>query len=262
MLSSQPSSEGGNEQSCVRQPTPLVELREYDLKPDQVNTYLKHTSAKSDLRQSLTPLRLFTMPETGGSLNVATHLYYWADGFAGRNEGRASMAANADWKEYLKTAKGCMNSQQSTIFVEAPIVQSFDEVCGLEPGKAEEALATDRQDYDYRDCVYEIRRYQLKLGYDTVPNFLKWFTVGLPSKLNAEGTDPTTSLITLLYSEVGNLNEVIEIWRHGGGTAAMERSREASRGASEWRRAIGEIAELAVKCTSTVHKPLPFSPLR
>ncbi|KAL3914643.1 MAG: hypothetical protein SGILL_006021, partial [Bacillariaceae sp.] len=42
--------------------------------------------------------------------------------------------------------------------------------------------------------ILEIRRYYLKLGYDTVPNFLSLYGDGLPSKLSAQGTDPETSL--------------------------------------------------------------------
>merc|ERR1712172_164832 len=86
------------------------------------------------------------------------------------------------------------------------------------------------------NTIFEVRRYQLQLGYDTVPRFLSLYQEGLPSKLNeATGKDPTTSLITLLYSEVGPLNHVIEVWKHGNGTAAMERSRVAARQAQEWR---------------------------
>jgi hypothetical protein len=112
------------------------------------------------------------------------------------------------------------------------------------------------------DCILEIRRYKLILGYDTVPRFLSLYKAGLASKLNAQGTDPTTSLVTVMYSEVGRLNEVLEIWRHGAGARAMERSRVAARGAPEWRSAVAEIAGLAVDFTSTIHRPTSFSPLQ
>mmetsp|Transcript_17044 Transcript_17044/g.20812 ORF Transcript_17044/g.20812 Transcript_17044/m.20812 type:complete len:283 (+) Transcript_17044:137-985(+) len=241
---------------------PIIELREYELIPSQVPLYTTSTTKASDLRKSLTPLRLFTMPETGGQLNVATHLYYYNGGFEERNERRAGMGSSLEWKEYLNHARTCMVSQKSTIFVEAPLVSKTEGVCGLKPGSAESQLNMLAQDGSVidQDCIYEIRRYQLKLGYDTVPKFLKLYEDGLPSKLIAPGTDPTTSLVTLLYSEVGQLNEVIEIWRHGS-MSAMEQSRVASRSAKEWRKAIAEIANLANVFTSTIHKPLSFSPL-
>jgi len=249
-------------------PTPIIELREYDLLPSQVPNYTRLTTQSSELRKTLTPLRLFTLPETGGGLNVATHFYYFGGGFEERNGRRKGMGQSDEWKEYLKFARPCMKSQKSTIFVEAPLVKEIEDVCGLAPGLAEAHLerifnstGDNSDDATNSDCIYEIRRYQLKLGYDTVPNFLSLYKAGLPSKLSAPGTDPTTALITLLYSEVGQLNEVIELWRHGS-TGAMERSRVASRSAQEWRSSIAQIADLATVFTSSIHKPMSFSPLK
>ena len=238
--------------------TPIIELREYPLHPSETQAYIKLTVNASDLRKSLTPLRMFSMPETGGLLNCATHLYYFDGGFEERNERRADMGKNQDWKAYLGKVRKCMVSQKSTIFVEAPLVKEMEGICGLSPGKAEEILNSSEGG---TNSIFELRRYQLKLGYDTVPKFLKLYGEGLPSKLNAKGTDPTTFLLTLLYSEVGPLNEVIEIWRHGS-TTAMEKSRVAARSAEEWRNSIAEIANLSTTFTSTIHKPLPFSPMR
>lgn len=244
-----------------------MELREYELHPSQAVSYVQHTTEGSDLRKSLTPLRMFSIPETGGKLNVATHLYYFQGGFEERNNRRAKMGQSNDWKSYLKNVRPCMISQKSNIFVEAPLVMEMkDEICGLSPGRAEEMLNM-YEDIDGAkgmsdpECIIECRRYQLKLGYDTVPKFMDLYAKGLPSKLNASGTDSTTSLISLLYSEVGQLNEVIEIWRHGS-TSAMEISRNASRSSNKWRDSIANIANLTNIFTNTIHKPLTFSPIR
>ena len=56
--------------------------------------------------------------------------------------------------------------------------------CGLEPGNAEQKLEGIAAGTGMG--VYEIQRYQLKLGYDTVPNFLQLYDEVLPSKLNAD----------------------------------------------------------------------------
>lgn len=232
---------------------PIVELREYELIPSKVMEYIKETTSASDLRKSLTPLRMFTMPETGGNINVATHLYYFEGGFEERNQKRQNMGTNQDWKDYLQKARPCMVNQKSNIFVEAPIVHQMDKISGLKFRNEDIPSNTD--------SIFEFRRYQLKLGYDTIPLFLELYEKGLPSKLSAPGTDPSTQLITILYSDVGQLNEVIEIWKHGS-TDAMERSRVAARSANDWRKCIGEIANLANVFTCTIHKPLSFSPLR
>jgi hypothetical protein len=235
---------------------PIVELREYVLRPEHAASYMQATAESAELRKSLVPLRFFSLPETGGQLHVATHAYYYEGGHAERDAKRNAMGANADWKAYISTCRPYADTQQSNIFVEAPLVKTMTQGGGVQ------GLASIPGELPGDNSILEIRRYKLKLGYDTVPKFLELYGAGLPSKLNAVGTDPTTSLVTLLYTEVGRLNEVIEIWRHGNGTQAMEQSRQAARGAQEWRQAIGSIADLALEFTSTIHKPTAFSPIK
>jgi hypothetical protein len=245
---------------------PIVELREYVLRPEHAASYMQATAETADLRQSLVPLRFFSLPETGGQLHVATHVYYYEGGHAERDAKRNAMGANDDWKAYVGACRPYADTQHSNIFVEAPLVQQQQQSSiGLlgGGGGGVQGLATIPGELPGGDnSILEIRRYKLKLGYDTVPKFLELYGAGLPSKLNAAGTDPTTSLVTLMYTEVGRLNEVIEIWRHGNGTQAMEQSRQAARGAREWRLAIGSIADLALEFTSTIHKPTAFSPIK
>ena len=230
----------------------IVELREYFLFPEHASSFMDEASASSDLRKKMSPLRFFTQPETGGQLHVATHSYYYEGGLSQRDQVRKSMAENSEWKAFVSSTRKYVQSQKSTIFVEAPLVRELNlpglgNILDPQPGS---------------DSIIELRRYNLQLGYDTVPKFLKLYGAGLPSKLNAEGTDPTTTLLTLLYSEVGRLNEVIEVWRHGNGVTAMEQSRVAARQAKEWRSSIASIADLAIEFTATIHKPLPFSPIK
>jgi hypothetical protein len=241
--------------------TPIIELREYEIAPQYVAPYTQATSDASTLRKELLPMRLFSFPETGGKLNVATHIYYFEGGYEERNQKRKNMGTNNDWNDYLSTVRPFMMNQKSTVFVEAPLVANMEGICGLKPGNIETLLQKTGTSELPDSSIIELRRYQLKLGYDTVPKFLELYGRGLPSKLNAPGTDPTTMLVTILYTEVGQLNEVIEIWRHGS-TSAMERSRVAARAATEWRRSIAEIAGLANVFTNTIHKPLLFSPLK
>jgi len=250
--------------TVTTQATPIVELREYDIRPEHGNTYTKATNEKGNLRKSLSPLTFFGMSETGGSLNVATHLYYFAGGFEERTKVRGNMGKNKEFASHLEIVRPYMTHQKSTIFVEAPLVNDIEEVCGLAPTNVEAMLNNmypEKGNQQHDNSIIEMRKYQLKLGYDTVPQFLKLYGNGLPSKLKASGTDPTTSLVTLLYSEVGQLNEVIEIWRHGS-ISAMEQSRVAARSATEWRNSIAEIAGLANVFTCSIHKPMEFSPLK
>ena len=118
--------------------TPIIELREDTLFPQHVDSYHKATTDASFTRKELLPLRLFSFPETGGRLNVATHLYYFQGGFQERNERRKAMETNnPDWQAYLQSVQPFMVDQKSTIFVEAPLVSEIDGVCGLTPGNIE-----------------------------------------------------------------------------------------------------------------------------
>ena len=237
--------------SSTAAPPGLVELREYVLRPDKAAAYLAATQDAAAVRHDLVPTRLCSMPETGGQLQVFTHWYYYDD-HKSRDAARAGMPKDPRWVEYLAKIRPFVDTQTSTIFTEAPLVEEF----GLHSLKNATCPSKEGLDKDQQDPIYELRRYQLKLGYDTVPKFMSHYAAGLPSKLAAPGTHPSTSLCSVVHSDIGTLNEVIECWRHGAGTEAMMASRQAARGASEWRDAIASIAELAVSFRSTVHRPV------
>ena len=231
---------------------PVVELREDFLFPQYSKSYFGHFQDAQHEKMTTDPSRLcfVSRSELGGPLNAATHAYYFSGGLAELQEERAKEESN----KAVDGLDAYIQAQQSSVYVEAPLVkEQSDFIVGLENtmvGPSE------------KNSILEIRRYNLRLGYDTVPKFLDLYGAGLPSKIEAPGNDPTTSLVTLLYSEVGRLNEVIEIWSHGDGVPAMERSRVAARKAQEWRTAIASIAELAIEFRSTIHRPIlaPFPP--
>ena len=241
---------------------PIVELRQYQLHPSATASYTKNTIQSSDLRKNL-PLAFFGFPETGSiPLNTAVHFYHYPQGTRQRKDERAALAKKDEWKQYLGGVKECMMQQKSEIFIEAGLVKDFEQVKGLEYWVENDAS----KNISGGGSIVELRKYQLKLGYDTVPNFLKLYSQALPSKLNAVGTHPTTELVTILVSDVGSLNTVYEVWKHGGGSScgmeAMEQSRQASRGAKEWRTGIADIAKLATSFDTSILKPAQFSPLQ
>lgn len=234
---------------------PVIELREDVLFPRYIENYV-HTIYKDDsLRRSCSDQWCFTShPEIGGVTNVINHAYFFEGGLPERQElVRKAEQEHPEWKSAEDSLAPFIQSQQSSLFVEASLVKATNLV-GM-AGQLQHSQ-TPRDEPWNDKTVLEFRRYYLKLGYDTVPKFLKLYGAGLPSKLSAPGTDPSTSLMTVLYSEVGRLNEVIEIWDHGDGVEAMETSRVAARGATEWRNAIAGIAKLAIEFRCTIHKPL------
>ena len=53
----------------------IIEFRLYALQIGSALKYINATRQNASLRKELFPLRLFSLPETGGQLNLATHLY-------------------------------------------------------------------------------------------------------------------------------------------------------------------------------------------
>ena len=229
-----------------RRMSSMVELREDRLHPGAASEWAAAFQS-SAVRSS--QLRTATLPEVGGVLDVATTTYSWS-GHEERSAYYAALAADP-----LDHSGGrWVAERKSCLYVEPPLVADFG-LHGLANAAPPEGASGGGG-----DAIYELRRYQLQLGYKTVPRFLELYAGGLPSKLAAPGTDPSSSLVTVLNTEVGSLNEVIELWRHGRGTVAMDQSRQAARGAAPWREAIGSIAALAVSFTTSIHRPLPSAP--
>ncbi|KAL3822789.1 hypothetical protein ACHAXA_005954 [Cyclostephanos tholiformis] len=281
-------------------------------------------------RDRLLPLAFVGLPETGAiSLDTLVQLYHYPGGHVERSDG-LSIATSSSASSYVRDKASTHQyhsecgiddpsliiRRSSEIYVEAPLVGDIESITGLRywinndgggvgttadvdvdgEGHPPPPHGEGGGDNGSTAAIVELRKYQLRLGYDTVPNFLRIYSDALPSKLNARGTHPTTQLITVLVSDVGRLNTVYEVWKHGGGggggttiadadaehdatanTApasspprrrhrcglrAMEISRAASRNVAEWRDGIRRIADLAVTFDTTILRPLARSPLR
>lgn len=197
---------------------------------------------------------------------MATHAYYYEGGLEERNARRHALDGSPEWQTYQYRTRDHHLEQHSNTYSEAPFVRDgvFAQVKGLSSNPDTASTVSDNAhgDDSHNSSIIELRRYQLQLGYDTVPKFLDLYTAGLRSKLEAPGTDPSTSLVSVLYSDVGQLNEVLEIWFHGKGHSAMDASRHSARKATEWKQAIANIAPLALTFQTTIHRPTAFSPLR
>ena len=262
----------------------IVELRKLHLYPAGTSIYIQSINDASPLLQKHLPLAFVGLPETGAiELDTAVHLYYYGDGHAERLAKQALMSHDANMMQYVGDVEACLLQQSSEIYVEASIVKDFDEITGLKYwtslGENNDDISGDNYVDDSgsiksSSAIVELRKYQLRLGYETVPKFLGAYSEALPYKLKALGTHPTTELVTILNTEIGSLNTVYEVWKHGGkiprhednthycGYSAMEMSRQASRGVVEWRNGIAQIAELAVTFDTTILKPMECSPLQ
>ncbi|GBF99804.1 hypothetical protein Rsub_12557 [Raphidocelis subcapitata] len=224
----------------------VLEVREYTLHPAGMKAYLKLTAEHAELRRSLLPfLGMFTC-DTGGELNVVTHLYAY-ESMAAREAARAAAAKDAQWVAYVDAGRQYMQKQASRIMLEAtglyaatgaPGAAAFAPPSGAGPG------------------MYELRQYQLHPGYGSVPKLLKAFEEGLPDKIAA---DPEGRLVSFAYSDVGTLNSVMELWRYPNAAACI-RARQAARQVPKWRETIAAVTPGVQTFTTSFLTPCPFSP--
>jgi hypothetical protein len=223
-----------------------VELREYSLKPSRAAAFQKLANASGALRKQLAPLRLFATSDAGGELNTVFHFYYHTS-LQSRADAARGLREHAQWSALEGDAAQCCDKQSCNIYAEAPFVaESYGGMA------TEHIAATDRC-----PAIYELRRYRLVLGYDTVPRFMDCFSSGLSSKLLASH-EAGSRFCSLLYTEVGSLNEVVELWRHNG-VSGMEQARVLSRQSQPWKKAVARIAPLALSFSNTLLTPAPFS---
>ena len=222
----------------------FFELRQDVILPDEMPSYVAEHEQTAAHRQQLFPGWLGSWKtELGGELSELHQLYHWPS----YNDRDAAMkeANSANWKD--------MSSGAAAIFVEATDCLA---AAGL-PGARGYSLSKPAAAVG-ETVAWEIRTYQLVLGYSTVPKFLELYSDGLKDKLAADDSGAST-LVTLLYSDNGPLNVVHEIWRHESMQRAQD-SRIASRKAHTWRSAVEQIAEISTSFETRYIRPLPGAP--
>ena len=106
--------------------------------------------------------------------------------------------------------------------------------------------------------MFELRAYQLELGYNPIPKLIAHMADGLPSKL-ASDPDEKGALIGMFYSDVGRLNRFVEVWRYDSAQNHIA-AREAARGAQAWRACVGHIAPMVQMFDTKLTEPTRCSP--
>jgi hypothetical protein len=257
--------------SSSSSPPGFFELRTDQVIPGKLNAYLDEYNHTAPERLKLLPGWLgMWKTELGGSVHSVQHLYQWND-YDQRDRARAAIEDHPMWLSNSEALNGGgadqdnllplpslrekLSSSESVVMMEATDLLHS---CGL-PGAAgfTQAQSGDTSAIS-APVTWELRQYQLVLGYATVPKFLALYGEGLADKLAADDSG-ASQLATLLYSDCGSLNVVVELWRHESMQRAQE-SRKASRQASKWKAAINEIAQISTRFETTYMRPLRASP--
>lgn len=228
----------------------LWEQRSYTLHPAGIKAWCQLTDEAAMLRKTLNPAFVGMFhTDTGGDLSTVTHFYAY-ENMLHRTRVRAALAKNLDWQRYIDAARPHVQRQESTLFLDCVAVR---EAAKLPPMAN---LIMPPIGRVRRAACFELRTYQLVLGYNPVPRMVEEFVKGIPAKLSAADYG---QLIMVAASEVGDLNKVIELWRFDDAASCLQH-REASRRQPAWKAAIGAIAPSVQSFNTTLLTPLACSP--
>lgn len=231
----------------------MIEMRSYTLQPKGMAEFIKLCEENSTLRRTLLPLIGIFKVETGvvasgnASLNTIIHFYGYKD-HEERDRTRSKSLQSSDWQKYISESREFVSCQESTIYI--PALSSLS-------GPVSRLMA-DSLDTTTDSSLYELRQTQLIPGYGSVPNLVKEFEKGLPMKMAA---DNEGKLVFMAYSDVGMLNNFIELWRYPS-TQACINARQKSREVQAWRNTIAAIAPGVQSFTTAFLRPLSLSPLK
>ncbi|KAG2489369.1 hypothetical protein HYH03_012199 [Edaphochlamys debaryana] len=225
----------------------LIEIREYTLKPEGMGAFMKVSAEYADVRKELLPfLGLFTC-DVGSCLHRVTHLYAY-DSFEQRDAVRGAAVRDPRWQQFIELSRPHVQYQENKVMLEAqPIYRALQL-----PPTARFAPPPKRPG----KVVYEMRSYQLHPGYGSVPKLVEAFSAGLPAKVKA---DPEGRLVFFGHTDVGMLNNVVELWRYPSAQACI-RARQSARTVPQWRETIAAVTPGVQHFTSAFLHPAPFSP--
>ncbi|CAE7260262.1 unnamed protein product [Symbiodinium natans] len=248
--------------AAARRSPGLLELRELEARPEKLLALLPALQASARYADLVGQQVLGAWTtDIGASCGRVYLLQRWAD-YDSRDEGLVALASDplaaaaavkvqelCEAQRSNRAREDMARRRKMCIFAEA--------TAALEQAGLSESLLDASAPVAGGDRpAYELRTYQLKLGYTTVPDFVALYTKGLKEKLAADTTGQSR-LVSLMYCEAGaaQLNTVHELWRHNSMQGSLA-SREASRGAPGWRQAIGSIAEMALTFHSQILRPV------
>jgi hypothetical protein len=177
---------------------------------------------------------------TGGDVHEITQVTHHVD-YDARDDALRKMRNDPAWRAFIEHTAPMLQSQSSEMYLPASACVT---AAGKDPNEDPRRAWRDLVSGTSREGrgVFEIRTYQLELGYGPIPKLIEHMVKGLPSKL-ASDVHARGTLVGMFYSDVGRLNRFLEIWRFASFQDHVE-VREAAREAKEWREAIGSIAPM------------------
>ena len=238
----------------------LFEFRVCAVKPGAMDAYLAACASHAETRARVEPGFLGSFrTSTGGELNAITQVIHHAD-YDARDAASAAARADPDWCRFVERTNEMLETQTSEMYL--PATKCLEAIAKA-PSEADAArrwrdVSRDASRASARPGVFELRAYQLELGYNPIPKLIAHMADGLPSKL-ASDPDEKGALIGMFYSDVGRLNRFVEVWRYDSAQNHIA-AREAARGAQAWRACVGHIAPMVQMFDTKLTEPTRCSP--
>tara|TARA_B110000977_G_scaffold201839_1_gene299147 strand:+ start:4500 stop:5144 length:645 start_codon:yes stop_codon:yes gene_type:complete len=192
----------------------------------------------------------------GGDVNEIVEVIHHSD-YDARDDTLEIMRTDPGYRAFTEQTHKMLQTQTSEMFLPATKVL---QVAGGEPDAETRWRRMFSDDKNKKPGAFELRTYQLELGYNPIPKLVDLMAAGLPSKLKSD-TERKGTLVGMFFSDVGRLNQFIEIWRYDT-NADHIRVRESARTANKWRSTIGEIAPMVQMFDTKLTVPTAFSPVQ
>ena len=243
----------------------LFEFRVCSVKPGAMDAYLAACAAHAETRARLEPGFLGAFrTSTGGELNEITRVTHFAD-YDARDATSAAKRADPAWRAFCQDTESMLEKHTSEMYLPATpcleaIAKSPSDANAFSRWRAffHENDKKHEHALDEKPGVFELRAYQLELGYNPIPKLVAHMAEGLPSKL-ASDPDENGALVGMFYSDVGRLNRFVEVWRYDSAQKHIA-AREAARGAQTWRACVGHIAPMVQMFDTKLTEPTRCSP--
>ena len=237
----------------------LFEFRVCSVKPGAMDAYLAACASHAETRARVEPGFLGSFrTSTGGELNEITQVIHHAD-YDARDAASAAARADPDWRAFTAHTDGMLEKRTSEMYL--PATKCLEAIAKV-PSDADAARrwrdSREKTNRLSRPGVFELRAYQLELGYNPIPKLVAHMAEGLPSKL-ASDPDENGALVGMFYSDVGRLNRFVEVWRYDSAQKHIA-AREAARGAQTWRACVGHIAPMVQMFDTKLTEPTRCSP--
>jgi len=104
--------------STLKSVVPVIELCEDRIRPQSVKEFIQKSGEMAPFEEKLLPVRLNTLPTTGGEMNLSTKMFFFEGGMEERESRRKKADADVAYQGMVGEVLKTLETQRSALFVE------------------------------------------------------------------------------------------------------------------------------------------------